>query len=87
MTRLRDTAGIVAGNFGRRFLRLDLFVDFSPMNRNLFGSFNSEAHLVATDSDHRDDDVIPDHDALLRFAGQDEHVHSPTVEPRRPAHS
>ena len=58
--RLRDTAGIVVGNFVRRFLRLDLVVDFSAMNRNLPGSLNSETHVIATDFDHRDDDVIPD---------------------------
>lgn len=74
---LRGTAGVAAGNHFRRSGRFDLVVDFSAMDRNLPGGVNSQTHVVTTDLEYRDHNVIPDHDALVQFAGQDEHVHLP----------
>jgi hypothetical protein len=39
-----------------------------PMNRHFGRRVKSETHLVASDIDYRDDDVVVDDKALIAFA-------------------
>src|SRR2546423_9306651 len=48
--------------------RPDLMVDLGAMDGNVCGRFDTDAHLLAVNREHRDLDLIPDHDALLRLA-------------------
>jgi hypothetical protein len=53
-----------------KFFAPDRLVDLTPMDRDLIGSINSEANFVATDSDHRDDNVVSDDDLFVFLSRQ-----------------
>src|SRR5580658_7106162 len=59
-------------------LGLDLVIDLGSVHRNGLWRLNAQAHLRAIVREHRDLDVIADHDALTALSRQDEH------EPRLP---
>ena len=53
---------------------LDRHVDLGPMHRNVRGRLNTEAYLPAIGRQHRDLDVVADHDALFGLTRQNEHT-------------
>ena len=48
-------------------------VDFPPMDRHLLGGLHAESHLVTTDFDHHDRDVVIDDDAFVFFSRENQH--------------
>src|SRR6266508_1676494 len=51
----------------------DLEEDLLAVDLDGPGRADAEPHLVPADLEHGDDDVVPDHDALVGAAGEDEH--------------
>ena len=45
-------------------LALDLHVDLGPVHGNVRGRLNTQKHLLALNREHRDLNVVADHDAL-----------------------
>ncbi len=67
-------------------LAVDLQVDLLAEHRNLLGRLNADPHLLAHHRKHRDLDVVPDHDALVGLARQDQQFGAPFLLPTgRPA--
>ena len=54
--------------------RLDLEVDLLAEDRNGARRLDPDAHLLAHDREHRDLDVVADHDALVCLAREDKHA-------------
>jgi len=55
------------------FLFLDQFEDFLPMHTHFRGSLNTQLDGILVDLQHFDNDTAIDHDALIEFAGKDQH--------------
>jgi len=58
--------------FGANLCRLlvhfvNLLVDFLSVNRDVLGSANAKSNLFASNFEDDHFDLIPDHDALLKF--------------------
>src|SRR5262249_6652255 len=52
---------------------VDGVVNLLPVHGHLLGGDDPQPDLVAADLDHRDGDVVVDHDAFVFFPGQYEH--------------
>src|SRR5262245_41162937 len=73
-TRIRrDGSGSVVARLG---LILDGLVNLAPMDRDILGGFNPEAHLITADLDHGNRDVVVDDDALVFLPGENQHRRS-----------
>ena len=57
-----------------RLLLLDLEVDLFAEHRDVPRRLDPDADLLAHDREHRDFDVVTDHDALVRFSSEYEQV-------------
>src|SRR5271157_3042188 len=66
-------------DFLERALAGTLRSDLLAVDRNVMGSFDTDANLVAVDLDHRDDDVVTDHDFLTQLPAQNQHGSLPVV--------
>src|SRR3954454_23893454 len=58
-------------------VELDLEVDLLTEDRDVSWSRNPDTNLFAHHSQDRHLDVVPDHDALVAFSGEDEHGRVP----------
>ena len=58
---------------GGVLLLLDLQVDLLAEHRDVPRGLDADPDLLAHDREHRHLDVVPDHDALIRLPGQDQH--------------
>ena len=54
-------------------MSVDRFVHFLPVYGDILGCDDAEPHLVTTDLDDRDDNVVVDDNTLVFFPGQDKH--------------
>ena len=70
-------SGFGANSVGIRIestgLILNGLVDFTTMDGDMLGRFDSEANLVSTNLDHGHRDIVVDDDALVLFAGENQH--------------
>src|SRR5271157_318365 len=66
-------------DFLERALAGTLRSDLLAVDRNVVGSFDTDTNLVAVDLDHRDDDVVTDHDLLTQLPAQNQHGSLPVV--------
>jgi hypothetical protein len=73
----------VFGRCGGRVGGLDLGVDLGPVHLDAPWRFNAETNGVTAHVEDHDANVIPDHDALPRPAGQNQHGWAPSLDPRR----
>ena len=73
----KDGSGFGANSVGIRIestgLILNGLVDFTTMNGDVLGRLDTETDLVSTDLDHGHRDVVIDNDALVLFAGENQH--------------
>ena len=60
-------------------LVLDGLVNFTTMDGDMLGRLDTETDLVSTDLDHGHRDVVIDNDALVLFAGENQHNYSSLV--------
>src|SRR5688500_688204 len=65
----------------RHVLALDALVDLLAVDGDILGCADAYAHLVALDAEHRDGDLVPDHQGFAYSAGQNQHVTSPCPRP------
>src|SRR5215210_6341015 len=63
-------------------LLLDLEVDLLAEHGDVARCLDSDPHLLAHDRENRHLDVVPDHDALIRLPGQDQHSSPPCLAAR-----
>jgi hypothetical protein len=52
---------------------LDFIIDFLPMDWDRNRGLNAQFHHVSIHAQDFYEDIIPDHDSLIEFAGQDKH--------------
>src|SRR5947209_6770607 len=64
---------------GFHLLLLDLQVNLLAEHGDVPGSLDSDSHLLAHDRQHRDLDVVADHDALIRLPGQYQHCETASL--------
>jgi hypothetical protein len=69
--RTRDHDGQLVRFELRRFpiLPLDRVIHFLAMDGYVAGGIDPQADFVTADVDHRDLDVVPDHDGLIALSG------------------
>src|SRR5271166_1332587 len=67
-------AGAALPGHDRAGFAMDLEVDLLTEDWNSLRSLNPDADLLAHDRQHRHLDLIPDHDALVGLAGQNQHL-------------
>src|SRR5580693_5775176 len=60
---------------------MDLQIDLLAEHRHPLRSLNADAHLLAHHRQHRHLDLIPDHDALVGLARQNQHLGAPSSLP------
>ena len=63
----------VSSGFAEWNRRTNRVVLFFSVNGHARWVLNPESHLVATDLDHGHDDIVPDDDALILLARNDDH--------------
>ena len=72
-----DGSGFGANSVGIRIkstgLVLNGLIDFTTMDGDVFGRLDTETDLVSTDLDHGHRDIVVDDDALVLFAGENQH--------------
>jgi hypothetical protein len=67
--RVHGVSGSIRVQLGSlTILSLDCFVYFLAVNWDLDGCIDSQSHLIATDIDHRDHNVIADDDAFIAMS-------------------
>src|ERR1700728_2315299 len=73
----KDSSGFGANSVGIGIestgLILNGLVDFTTMDGDMLGRLDTETDLVSTDLDHSHRDVVIDNDALVLFAGENQH--------------
>ena len=73
----KDGSGFRANSVGIGIestgLILDGLVDFTTMDGDVLGRLDTETDLVSTDLDHGHRDIVIDDDALVLFAGENQH--------------
>ena len=81
MSRMKS--GFGANSVGIRIestgLILDGLVDFTTMDGDMLGRLDTETNLVSANLDHGHRDVVVDDDALVLFAGENQHKISSLV--------
>jgi len=70
---LTGTAGSAFGGSLLCLFPLDGFVDFLTVNRYLPGGVYPQAHLIATDIDNCNLDIVADYDRLFLLSAKDQH--------------
>jgi hypothetical protein len=58
---------------------LDLVEHFFTVDRDVFGRFDPDTDLLATNFKNDDFNPIADHDALMQFARQHQHLRLPSL--------
>jgi len=65
---------------GLLILAADGFIDFSPVNGDVLGSFDAQLHLVAADIDDRYDHIVADDDAFIPSSRENQHGRRPNLQ-------
>jgi len=58
----------------RWFTPMDFGKDFKAMHGHVTRSLDSELYLIAIDADDKNPDIVADHDGLICFAAEYEHL-------------
>lgn len=62
---------------------MDLLMDLLSVHDHVLGRFDAEPHLLATNLQDDDLNIVPDHDALLQFTSENKQRRLPSVARRR----
>ena len=73
-----------AANRGSLFiLRTNRLIDLLAVDRDAGGGGDADAHLVPSDVDDRQFDVVTDHDRFITLSREHQHVLNPSMDTRR----